>query len=319
MINKLLENRLACNMTRPDLIDTIHKSYSDITKAVISTLISQIEAGKYPWTMQMETAEKYCSFYNMTADEFKNAVNTNSKNINNSEFINEYNNVMHNGPRYRKRHNEVKESTVTNFSKIAAKKLFDKCIAEGFFNTLDKTLYNKYCKENNIVNLTVNEWHIIKAKLDEEFKATHNGMTESAFKYYESLKRSASRVGFGDDYNKYQRWIKYCRKYENPMSIEEWSKYDDEKMIGYKDKRNNRTEKDLIRLKKQTKQMHDANKIRAKNLGLKDEQQYYRWIEFHNNKEYAHMSLEEFLVIDKQRQSRIKQLRKAQKTAANNV
>jgi transcriptional regulator with XRE-family HTH domain len=293
MKNKILEARLKLNLSQSDI--------SKMTGCSQGT-ISQIELGNYkvPDTIT-DMWHTLCKAYNMNIKDFLISVDNNYTYRKNNDvvFLQELNNRI----RIRKTSNNQIIKTKDpkyEYQKSAAKKLFNKSIELGFYNTADQTEYNNYCKDNNVV-ISIEEWHIIKKKLESDFLSEH-GITQAQYKYVQSLTRCARKVGFGDDYHKYQRWKRYMASHKNEMSLEEWSKYDDEKMTKRKEKSPEAKQRQLELARKR-------NIVQAEKLGFIDDKQYMRWLRFCYFHKETVLSIEEWKKLDEVKQIRLKTLR----------
>ena len=301
MKNKLLEARLSLNLSQDDIATKTNTSV---------IIINGIETGRYKLPNYISDRwHNICKAYNMNISEFLNNVELNNlyRQNNDEEFINE----LKNKPHIRKS-TDIKANILpkNNTVKKLAKRLLEKSIELGFYNTADRTAYNKYCKENN-VNITVEEWHIIKKKLESEFLAEH-GVTQSQYKLIQSLTKCAREVGFGDDYKKYNRWKNYKKTHKNPMPIEEWSKLDDIKQANII-----KNKKSQIEIYKNSESKRNYHTKKAKQLGFIDVKQYYRWIDYNNQIKNPKISIDEWKKLDQVNMDRLNDLRNKQ--AAINI
>lgn len=213
MKNKLLEKRLELNISINEISKLSNCSHQ---------LISNIETGQYKMPNRIyKVLYRVCKTYQMSISELIIAITSNYtyRQNNDEEFMKE----LENRPKIRK-------LTIYNNKNTKAKKYAKKYLKKykelGFYNIADRTEYNKYCKENNINFLSVDEWHIIKKQIEEDFFIKY-GITKGTYKWIESLTRCAQKVGFGNDYRKYIRWREYKKTHPKEMSLEEWSKFDD--------------------------------------------------------------------------------------------
>lgn len=303
MKNKILEARLKLNIPAYDIADICNIS---------PATVCHIEAGTYrvphTYTAMMY---KLCEVYCMSIEDFFNSMKENYmyRQNNDTEFLQE----LKNRPRFRRIQTDkpINRSYSIDTANATAKKLFEESINLGFYNTADRTAYNKYGREHN-TNISVDEWHIIKKKLETEFINTH-GTTPSNYKFIQSLTRSARKVGFGDDYLKYNRWIKYIARCKgnniNPMPIEEWSIQDDIKM--HNRELNKKSDKEK---KKCIEYMYNLDTKLAIELGFNDVKQYRRWRSFKQFNGSSTLTIEEWKEIDKVRMERLNDLRNRQES-----
>lgn len=287
MKNKLIEQRIKLNLTQRNIADLANCSYGTIATMELGRC-------KVPNTIT-DMWYNISKAYQLSIGDLitYTTLNYQYRQLNDIDFLSEIGNTR------------IVNDTNSVGPNKASTKLFNDSIKLGFYNTADRTAYNKYCKEHKI-ELSIDEWHVIKKKMEADFLAEH-GITQAQYKLVQSLTRCARKVGFGDDYKKYSRWKNYKNTHANPVSIEEWSKLDDIKQANIA--RNKKSKQELARLNKIAIK-HNIKKTIE--LGLDDIQQYYRWVDYNQQIKNPTISIEEWKELDRINMTRLNNLRTQQ-------
>lgn len=305
MLNKILESRINHGWSRQDIINRILAVDSKAKETTLRQEICFIESGKNAHVKTKSMITRYSKAYDMTYEEFANALEFNKAHCNDPDFLNELSIF-----RYKKSSSNRTSKYVNGLPADTAKKsdfktktYYDKirndCINEGFYNIADRSAYNKYCQINKCI-ISVDDWHKIVQIKDKAFRESHNGMSENNYRNRLSKINCARKAGFGDDYNKYDRWVKYLNSHENPMSKEKWIVYDEERQ---------KKRKMSKPIEKQAEYQYTYLSNKVIELGLTDITQYRRWHGFKRRLANKNVTLEEWKIIDAENQAKRKKLK----------